>query len=163
MTHRLGMAFNFSRRLSGFVTIVRILGILTFCTGAAFADSEIVNKVVMELQIQGLSSEGCIVEITPGHPGCKFKKVRYKVDSARVLLQPIEVTSLSADRDCSFAITIKEPGMPEQTIRRGMRLSKPDDTATIPQTRLTCYLATPSHVQQARAEKFGESKPGKVR
>jgi|GEM_PF-6601500 len=163
MTHRLGMAFDFLRRIRSAGTIVRILGIMTLGWGSAFAESEVVNKVVMELQIQGLSSEGCIIEIAPGHPGCKFKKVRYKVDSPRVLLQPIEVTSLSADRDCSFAITIKEPGMPEQTIRRGMRLARPDESAPVPQTRLTCYLATPSHAQQARAEKLGDAKETKVR
>lgn len=117
------------------------------------AQSGVVNHVVLELQVQGLSKEGCIVEISPGHPGCKFKKVRYKVDSSRVLLQPIEVTSLSADRDCSFAITIKEPGMPDQTVRRGMRLSRPGSGSAPPESKLTCYLATPSQVQQAKADK----------
>ncbi|MEI7923200.1 MAG: hypothetical protein WCJ40_14935 [Planctomycetota bacterium] len=121
------------------------------------AESDVVNDVVIELQVQGLSKEGCVVEIAPGHPGCKFKKVRYKVDTARVLLQPIEVTSLSADRDCSFAITIKEPGMPEQTIKRGMRLVKPAAGAVKPESKITCYLATPSQVQQAKLEKAEEA------
>jgi hypothetical protein len=152
--------------MNGFRFALYIAGTFGFLTNfatAAIGDSEIVNKVVMELQIQGLTKEGCIVEISPGHPGCKFKKVRYKVDSPRVLLQPIEVTSLSADRDCSFAITIKEPGMPEQTIRRGMRLSRPDTPDSVPQSKLTCYFATPSQAQQARSEKSTEVRDSKVR
>jgi hypothetical protein len=137
---------------------------LVWAAGDAIsAETEVVNKIVMELQIQGLSKEGCIVEIAPGHPGCKFKKVRYKVDSPRVQLQPIEVTTLSADRDCSFAITIKEPGMPEQTIRRGLRLTRPENAQAVPETKLTCYLATPSQTQQARSEKLGGSVGGKIR
>lgn len=161
---------NRLRKAAGFMNPIRIACIIasTFGFVSGFAataqgDSEVVNRVVMELQIQGLTKEGCIVEIAPGHPGCKFKKVRYKVDSPRVLLQPIEVTSLSADRDCSFAITIKEPGMPEQTIRRGMRLARPEDTGSVPESKLTCYLATPSQAQQARIEKTAEPRETKVR
>lgn len=138
-----------------------ILGFLPVAASTAssnvLAQSGVVNQVTIELQVQGLSKEGCIVEIAPGHPGCKFKKVKYKVDNSRVLLQPIEVTSLSADRDCSFAITIKEPGMPDQTIRRGMRLSRPDSAGAKPESKLTCYLATPSQVQQAKLDKTEEA------
>lgn len=116
-------------------------------------EPSVVNNVTIELQIDGLSKEGCIVEIAPGHPACKFKKVRYKVEEAPVLLQPIKVTSLSLDRDCSFAITIKEPGMPEYTVRRGLRLAKSDSSKPeTPETRITCHLATPSQIQQARIE-----------
>jgi hypothetical protein len=131
------------------------IGLLLLGIGTIVATEQdgVVNKVTLELQIQGLSKEGCVVEISPGHPACKFKKVKYKVEDSRVLLQPIEVTSLSIDRDCSFAITIKEPGLPEHTIRRGLRLSKPTEgTDTKPELKITCHLATPSQVQQARNE-----------
>lgn len=138
-----------------------LLGLLpvaaTTASSNVLAQSGVVNQVTIELQVQGLSKEGCVVEIAPGHPGCKFKKVKYKVENSRVLLQPIEVTSLSADRDCSFAITIKEPGMPDQTIRRGMRLSRPDSAGSKPESKLTCYLATPSQVQQAKLDKTEET------
>ena len=107
MARWLGMASKpVTRRM--FVAQLSLLPLVGFAAATASGDEPgIVNNVVIELQVQGLSKEGCVVEIAPGHPGCKFKKVRYKVDNARVLLQPIEVTSLSADRDCSFAITIK--------------------------------------------------------
>ncbi len=134
-------------------SLILALMFLSLACLPGLSQDAVVNKVTLELQIQGLSKEGCIVEITPGHPACKFKKVRYKVEDSRVLLQPIEVTSLSIDRDCSFAITIKEPGLPEHTIRRGLRLSKPAvDSAEKPELKITCHLATPSQVQQARNE-----------
>lgn len=163
MANRLRKAALFMNPIRFAWIVSSTFGIIASFAATALGDSEVVNRVVMELQIQGLTKEGCIVEIAPGHPGCKFKKVRYKVDSPRVLLQPIEVTSLSADRDCSFAITIKEPGMPEQTIRRGMRLARPEQSGSVPESKLTCYLATPSQAQQARSEKAGDPRESKVR
>lgn len=152
MARWLGMASKpVTRRV--FAAQLSLLPVVGFAAAKAIdGEPGVVNDVVIELQVQGLSKEGCVVEIAPGHPGCKFKKVRYKVDNARVLLQPIEVTSLSADRDCSFAITIKEPGMPEKTIKRGMRLIRPDSGSAKPEAKITCYLATPSQVQQAKVE-----------
>ena len=157
MARWLGMASKpVTRRM--FAAQLSLLPLVGFAAATASGDEPgIVNNVVIELQVQGLSKEGCVVEIAPGHPGCKFKKVRYKVDNARVLLQPIEVTSLSADRDCSFAITIKEPGMPEKTIKRGMRLIRPASGSATPESKITCYLATPSQVQQAKVDTGDES------
>lgn len=158
MARWLGMASKpVTRRM--FAAQLSLLPLVGIAAATAFdGEPGIVNNVVIELQVQGLSKEGCVVEIAPGHPGCKFKKVRYKVDNARVLLQPIEVTSLSADRDCSFAITIKEPGMPEKTIKRGMRLIRPEAGSAKPESKITCYLATPSQVQQAKVD-TGEDSP----
>ena len=157
MARWLGMASKpVTRRM--FAAQLSLLPLVGFAAATASGDEPgIVNNVVIELQVQGLSKEGCVVEIAPGHPGCKFKKVRYKVDNARVLLQPIEVTSLSADRDCSFAITIKEPGMPAKTIKRGMRLIRPESGSATPESKITCYLATPSQVQQAKVDTGDES------
>lgn len=156
MARWLGMATKpANRRVS--MKLIYLFGLLLFTNGRSHGESGVVNKVVLELQIQGLSKEGCVIEITPGHPGCQFKKVRYKVDNPRVLLQPIEVTSLSADLDCSFAITIKEPGMPPQTFRRGLRLNKPQSAEQKPESKLTCFLATPSMAQQAKLDGLGKS------
>ncbi|MFM7318044.1 MAG: hypothetical protein ACKO5E_13955 [bacterium] len=160
MAPRLWMArpgtASFIHRYKATLSAILLISLATLSLPAQDA---VVNKVTLELQIQGISKEGCIVEVAPGHPACKFKKVRYKVEDSRVLLQPIEVTSLSIDRDCSFAITIKEPGLPEHTIRRGLRLSKPAaDSAEKPEVKITCHLATPSQVQQARNEGL-EDKP----
>lgn len=147
------MAIQPSARQRFTMQALSTLLLLIVSVQTVMADSGVVNKVMVELRIEGLSKDGCIVEIEPGHPGCKFKRVRYKVEDERVLLQPIEVTSMSLDRDCSFAITIKEPGMPEYKVRRGLRLTKPAmGSSETPESRITCHLATPSQVQQARIE-----------
>jgi hypothetical protein len=110
------------------------------------------NKVTLELQISGLGPQGCHVEIKPGHPGCQFKPVSRSVEPETVRdvvkLDPISLLARSsgADRDCSFAITITEPGLPARTFHRGVRLSAPGDARTAPVHRLKCYLSSPSLV-----------------
>lgn len=140
-------------QILGQILLFPMLVVLAGFVQTAKADSGVVNKVMIELNIEGLPKEGCEIVIEPGHPGCKFKRVRYRVDVNPAMLQPIEVTTFSLDRDCSFAITIKEPGMPEYKVRRGLRLAKPVAGAPEPpESYLKCHLATPSQIQQARAE-----------
>lgn len=58
-----------------FLTQLSLLPLLACITDSTVqAESDVVNDVVIELQVQGLSKEGCVVEIAPGHPGCKFKR-----------------------------------------------------------------------------------------
>src|SRR4051812_26241709 len=83
----------------------------------------VVNKVTLRLRITGLGREGCEVEIRPGHPACDFKAIARKLGpGGDDTFADLEVKSTSADRDCLFAITVKEPGQPPRTIRRGLRL-----------------------------------------
>ena len=79
--------------------------------------------------------------IKPGHPGCRFKPItrQIKGDCQIVDIPPIEVETFSADRDCSFAITLKEPGQPEKTVRRNLQIVP----AAEPQA-LTCYVSSKS-------------------
>lgn len=118
-----------------------------------FAAAEpVVNQVKLELQIAGVSRDGCEVEIKPGHAGCQFPTIVKKVGPHStssvtrtvVNLEPILAQSTNADRDCAFAITLREPGRPPRTFHRGMRLSPRKGDHAVPVQRLTCYLSTPS-------------------
>jgi hypothetical protein len=88
--------------------------------------------VKMDLKIAGLGKKGCDVEIRPGNGGCKFK----------------DIETQSADRDCTFAITVHEPGQAEKTVKRGLRLKSPGD----PGQSLDCFLSSPSKIAKAAQE-----------
>jgi hypothetical protein len=107
----------------------------------------ITNKVTLQLQLSGLGKQGCVVEIKPAHPACKFKPMKFKVGGLNsdraVALDPItfDACSTGADRDCSFAITVREPGQPPRTFQRGLRLIEPTADAPLPEKKLKCYLS----------------------
>jgi hypothetical protein len=104
-------------------------------------------SVKLYLKIVGLGPPGCDVEVRPGHPGCEFSPVKAHVDAsgwAAVTLD--DVRSLIADRDCTFAITIREPGQPQRTVHRGMQLA--GRALAVPQ-HMTCYLRSPSKCARA--------------
>ncbi len=110
------------------------------------------NKVNLVLQISGLGPEGAKIEIKPGHKGCQFKPFVGTIPKGGVLngsvarLDPIkiEARSTTADRDCSFAITVKEPGQPPKTYLRGLRLAQQEAGKPLPEKMLKCYLSSPS-------------------
>lgn len=107
----------------------------------------VVNRIALELRIAGLSGQGGEVEIKPGHPACQFTPVVKKVKTGedQLKIPPFLAKTTSADRDCSFAITIKEPGQPPKLIRRGVRLALPGpDARVVPTQSLTYYLTSPS-------------------
>jgi hypothetical protein len=108
------------------------------------------TAVRLQLQITGVSPAGCVVEIRPGHPGCKFTPVARKVagyaGGETVRLDPITIVpaALGADRDCSFAITVREPDMPPRTFRRGLRMAPTFASEVAGAHVLNVYLSTPS-------------------
>jgi hypothetical protein len=111
------------------------------------------QTVRLDLRIAGLGTKGCDVEVKPGHKGCTFQPMNRHVDAKGYLSLTIrDVRSQSADRDCTFAITIREPGQPERTAYRGLRLSSHNSAGQ----QLTCYLSSPSKV--ARAGESDKSK-----
>ena len=140
----------------------RMIAAVMVCAGTGLAamasaptpargdEETVVNTVNLELRIAGLGREGCEIEVKPGHPACSFPAVRRRVESrvsgGIAKLPPISVVaeSISADRDCSFAITIKEPGRDPRTFRRGIRLEPQAPGRATPIQSLTCYLSTPS-------------------
>ena len=119
------------------------------------------NSITVELQIDGLGPNGAKVEIKPGHPGCSFTPVVKAIDPASVRaehrLDPITMTARStgADRDCSFVITIKEPGLPVKTVRRGVILRP--EVAGQPSPKQSVKWVVNSPTMAARDDK------GKVR
>jgi hypothetical protein len=129
---------------------------LTLASGAVLAlnstgraddrDKPSASKLKLELRVAGLKATGCEIEIKPGHPGCQFRTVSQHVDSrgmASILFDDVQTTS--ADRDCAFAITVREPGQPPRTFRRGLRLTASNG----PIPTLTCYVSSPSRLARA--------------
>jgi hypothetical protein len=119
-------------------------------TTAVAADGPTENKINLQLQIAGLGPEGCTVDIKPGHAGCQFAPVQKRVapeEAAGVVVLPtiaIVARSTGADRDCSFAITIKEPGKSPKTFRRGIRLAARAAGESERVQNLKVYLSAPS-------------------
>lgn len=104
------------------------------------------HTVKLDLKIAGLTPKGCDVEIKAAHAGCKFKTRKEHVDSRGMLVVELDdVEILNADRDCSFAITIREAGQTEKTWRRGIRVNATNSVAQI----LPCYLSSPSRLARA--------------
>ena len=126
---------------------------------ARAADTPVVNRVNLQLQITGLRDDGCTIEIKPGHPACQFDKVIKRISPGQggetLTLEPISLDAKSsgADRDCSFAITIKEPGQPPKTFRRGVRLSTRSAGEPAPVQNLKVYLNAPSVASKGDSSK----------
>jgi hypothetical protein len=128
------------------------LAIAALGANARADDPPVANTVTLELQIAGLGPEGCAVEVRPAHPGCQFAEVVTQVrpspaGSTRTVRLPalvIAAQSTGADRDCTFAITIREPNRPAMTFRRGLRLAPQVAGQPTPVRTLTCYLASPT-------------------
>ena len=106
-----------------------------------------VHVVKLELAIAGLSAKGCDVEIKPGHAACKFEKKTQHVTSMGRIVVMKDVETQSADRDCTFAITIRELGQPERTVRRGLRLNAVRGA----EQSLECFLNSPSRIAKVNA------------
>ena len=104
------------------------------------------HTVKLDLKIAGLNAKGCDVEIKAAHAGCKFRTRNEHVTSNGLLLVELDdVEILNADRDCTFAIKISEPGQGDRTWRRGLRINAATNLA---QT-LPCYLSSPSKLARA--------------
>ena len=117
--------------------------------------TKIVNHVRLELRVSGMSDNGCQIEIKPGHPACRFKPITYrtKVHKESITLPPLVVETSSADRNCSFDITIREKDRPVKSAHRSVRLTPAADDEPVPVKRLTCYLTAPSLAAKADGDK----------
>ena len=115
---------------------------------AATATETAPSKVVLDVRIAGLGPGGCDVEVAPGSSDCQFRPVSLHIApqdysfGKKIPLNDVRTTG--ADRYCIFSITIREPGQPVKTVRRGLRLvamsSDRQDTAQL----LNCFLSSPS-------------------
>ena len=96
--------------------------------------------IQLDLAVAGLGAEGCDVEVKPANAGCKFRSTTEHIAAdghAAIKLRDVELRG--ADKTCSMAITVREPGQPPQTIYRGFRprSSKP---GSIP--KFACYISS---------------------
>lgn len=121
------------------------------------------QQVKLSLRLDLVSIEGGEVVIKPGHPGCRFETIAFKTKNhpraidGLIYLDPIAVETVSPDRDCSFAITVKEPGHPDKTVRRNLRIvPTPEGRAARPQV-LKCYISSNALSPSPVAEKTDEA------
>jgi hypothetical protein len=137
-------------------------------TDAKPADKPI-KAVVLNLEIAGLSPEGCDVEVKPGNASCRFQAINMtrnggKLERAKegaqhvssvghAVLELQNVELRGADRTCTVAITVRESGQAPKTVYRGFRLpARPESGASLPASQVpsfTCYLSSPSKVANA--------------
>ncbi|WP_205678635.1 hypothetical protein [Aquisphaera insulae] len=112
---------------------------------AAPADPAGTCQVDLNLNIAGLGAEGCDVDVKPGNRSSRFKGQHHHVASngkASLKFRGVEV--LGADRTCSFAITVHEPGQEPRTIYRAFRINGRSGQPLPPSQAFTCYLNSPS-------------------
>lgn len=109
------------------------------------ADAKTLQPVRLVLRIAGLGAEGCDVAIKPANPTCRFKPVKKHVNPAGELAVDVKDMEVrSVNRNCSFSITVTEPGQKPRTILRGFRLdAKSADQPPAVQT-FACFLSSPS-------------------
>jgi hypothetical protein len=90
----------------------------------------------LDLSVEGLGAAGCDVEVKPANAGCRFQAVPAKhvpsYGKASVTLRDVEIRG--ADKMCTVAITVRQPGQPTVTVYRGYRVSslKPGTVPTFP-------------------------------
>jgi hypothetical protein len=125
--------------------------------------------VQLDLVIAGLGQAGCDVEVKPGNASCKFRALNERGAEAgqhvpsdgRAHLQLRDVELRGADRTCTVAITVREPGQASKTIYRGFRIAPPRSipgkpAASTANPAVTCYLTSPSklaRVEEGRVRK----------
>jgi hypothetical protein len=108
-------------------------------------DAPMATAVVLDMRIAGLTRDGCDIEIKPGHAGCQFKPVvEHITSSGTKLIHLKEIRVQNVNRDCAFAITIREPGQAVKTIHRGFRIPLPDANRPNSVASLMCCLNSPS-------------------
>lgn len=123
----------------------------------------VVNQVKLQLEVTGLSQGECEIEVKPANAGCEFPTLVYRVEGlgkpgrpdarVRVTFKPMNAQCSNADRECSFAITLREPGQPPKTYHRGLRLKLPEASGATPSQTLTCYLSSPSLAAREASER----------
>lgn len=98
-------------------------------------------SVQVNLRIAGLGAEGCDVEVKPANASCKFRPSPSKHVSsdgyATIELKDVELRG--ADRTCTMAITVREPGQEPQTIYRGFRTTS-TKPGSVP--NFTCFISS---------------------
>jgi hypothetical protein len=102
--------------------------------------------VELHLMIAGLGRDGCDVEVKPGTRSCRFQpQTQHVAPHGKASLVFRDVEFRGADRNCSFAITVREAGQAPRTIYRGYRMPSRIDPARPAATpSFTCFMTSPS-------------------
>ncbi len=81
--------------------------------------------IELQLAIAGLGARGCDVEVKPANAGCRFRPLpaTHVPPAGQITVNLRDVELRGADKMCTVAITVREPGQPARTIYRGYRLS----------------------------------------
>jgi hypothetical protein len=97
--------------------------------------------VQLNLAIAGLGAEGCDVEVKPANPSCKFRPspTKHVTSDGHATIELRDVELRGADKTCTMAITVREPGQPPQTVYRGFRLSS-SKSGAVP--NFTCFISS---------------------
>jgi hypothetical protein len=95
--------------------------------------------IQLNLVIAGLGTEGCDVEVKPANAGCRFRpsSTEHIPSDGRATIKLRDVELRGADKTCTMAITVREPGQPPQTIYRGFR---PGSSKVGAVPSFTCYV-----------------------
>jgi hypothetical protein len=104
------------------------------------------RAIELNLMIAGLGRDGCDVEVKPGTRSCRFQpQTQHVASHGKASLVFRDVEFRGADRNCSFAITVREAGQAPRTIYRGFRMSSRVDPARPAATpSFTCFMTSPS-------------------
>jgi hypothetical protein len=97
--------------------------------------------IQLSLAIAGLGAEGCDVEVKPANPSCKFRPspTKHVSSDGHATIELRDVELRGADKTCTLAITVREPGQPPQTVYRGFRLSS-SKPGVVP--NFTCFISS---------------------
>jgi hypothetical protein len=105
------------------------------------------------VRIAGLGPGGCDVDVAPGSSDCQFRPVSLHIApqdysfGKKIPLNDVRATG--EDRYCIFSITIREPGQPVKTVRRGLRLVAMSSDRQQTAQLLNCFLNSPSRLAKA--------------
>ena len=129
------------------LTLVAAVAGVSFAPGAlAVEPTPIKQKVKLSLRLVDVADDSEIT-IKPGHAGCRFEPVKFKVgdkpaDMYNVInLPPMDVETVSADRGCMFAITLKERGKPDKTVQRILKIVPDVEGKPAAPQSLRCYVS----------------------
>jgi hypothetical protein len=97
--------------------------------------------IQIDLAVAGLGVEGCEVEIKPANRSCKFQSPssQHVSPKGHVKINLRDVELRGADKTCTIAITVREPGQPPQTIYRGFRPGS-SKAGSVPS--FNCYVSS---------------------
>ncbi len=97
--------------------------------------------IQLNLAIAGLGTRGCDVEVKPANAGCRFRPTpsTHVPSGGKASINLSDVEIRGADKMCTVAITVREPGQPAHTIYRGFRMGsiKP---GTVPS--FSCFVSS---------------------